>query len=105
MKFASFTPSNPAAAQLDLARRFHSLKTSHYHYFHMARKNYREHLRWRAEKIGKAGILSADNTRLGFPDHHHIADKNKAKKLDNKLDRIHASFPPLSYGPLGLRSS
>ncbi|WP_257721740.1 hypothetical protein [Steroidobacter denitrificans] len=26
----------------------------------------------------------------GIPDRHHVADKNKAKKLDNKSDCIHA---------------
>ncbi len=33
-----------AGEMLALARRFHSPKASHYHYFHMARKNFREHL-------------------------------------------------------------
>lgn len=51
-------------------------------------KNRLSHLRWWAEKIGKAGVLPADNTKLGIPDRHHIADKNRAKELDNKLDRI-----------------
>lgn len=51
-------------------------------------KNRLAHLRWWAEKIGKAGILPGDNTRLGVPERHHIANKNRAKELDNKLDRI-----------------
>lgn len=38
---------------LDLARHFHSLKASHYHYFHMARKNYREHLLGETVKLKK----------------------------------------------------
>ncbi|MDB5972804.1 MAG: hypothetical protein JWQ90_5254 [Hydrocarboniphaga sp.] len=33
-----------AAEMLELARQFHSPKAAHYHYFHMARKNFREHL-------------------------------------------------------------
>lgn len=33
-----------AEEMLALARQFHSPKAAHYHYFHMARKNFREHL-------------------------------------------------------------
>jgi len=51
-------------------------------------KNRMAHLRWWAEKIGKAGILPADNTRLGIPERHHIPDQNKAQILDDRLDRI-----------------
>lgn len=51
-------------------------------------KNRLAHLRWWAEKIGKAGILPGDNTRLGIPERHPIAGENKAKELDDKLDRI-----------------
>ena len=51
-------------------------------------KNRLAHLRWWAEKIGKAGILPSDNTRLGIPERHPIAGENKAKELDDKLDRI-----------------
>lgn len=51
-------------------------------------KNRLSHLRWWAEKIGKASILPADNTKLGIPDRHHVADKSKAKGLDGRLDRI-----------------
>lgn len=51
-------------------------------------KNRLSHLRWWAEKIGKAGILPADNTKLGIPERHHIAGENKAKELDDRLDRI-----------------
>lgn len=59
-------------------------------------KNRLSHLRWWAEKICKAGILPADNTKLGIPDRHHIADKNRAKELDNKLDRITDSHVRMS---------
>ncbi|MCC4621954.1 integrase domain-containing protein [Xanthomonas cassavae CFBP 4642] len=51
-------------------------------------KNRMAHLRWWAEKVGKAGILPADNTKLGIPERHHVAHENKVKELDNKLDRI-----------------
>lgn len=51
-------------------------------------KNRLSHLRWWAEKTGKAGVLPADNTKLGIPERHHIAGENKAKELDDKLDRV-----------------
>ena len=51
-------------------------------------KNRMAHLRWWAEKVGKAGILPADNTKLGIPERHHVPHENKAKELDDKLDRI-----------------
>lgn len=41
----SATPRGGFADEmLDLAHRVHSARAAHYHYFHMARKNFREHL-------------------------------------------------------------
>jgi len=51
-------------------------------------KNRMAHLRWWAEKVGKAGILPADNTKLGIPDRRHVTNESKAKELDNRLDKI-----------------
>lgn len=51
-------------------------------------KNRLSHLRWWAEKVGKAGVLPADNTQLGIPERRHIAGESKAKELDDKLGRI-----------------
>lgn len=51
-------------------------------------KNRLSHLRWWAEKVGKAGVLPRDNTQLGIPERHHIAGESKAKELDDKLGRI-----------------
>jgi hypothetical protein len=42
-------------------------------------KNRMAHLRWWAEKVGKAGILPADNTRLGIPDRRYVTNESKAK--------------------------
>jgi site-specific recombinase XerC len=44
-------------------------------------KNRLSHLRWWAEKIGKAGILPADNGKLGIPERHTVTQENKAKDL------------------------
>ncbi|VFR89316.1 Integrase [plant metagenome] len=51
-------------------------------------KNRISHLRWWAEKIGKAGILPADNTKLGIPERRYVTNESKAKELGDRLDRI-----------------
>lgn len=52
------------------------------------RKNRLSHLRWWAEKVGKSGILPADNRLLGIPERHYIGNQNKAQRLDQALDKI-----------------
>lgn len=59
-------------------------------------KNRLSHLRWWAEKVGKAGILPADNRLLGIPERNYIHDQNKAKQLGNALDRISDSYVHMS---------
>jgi hypothetical protein len=44
-------------------------------------KNRMAHLRWWAEKVGKAGILPRDNTSLDIPERRFVTDENKAKVL------------------------
>lgn len=51
-------------------------------------KNRLAHLRWWAEKVGKAGVIPADNVRLGIPKRRFVADENKARDLGSGLDRI-----------------
>ena len=51
-------------------------------------KNRLAHLRWWAEKIGKAGILPADNAQLDIPERRYITHENRAKELGDGLDRI-----------------
>jgi hypothetical protein len=51
-------------------------------------KNRLAHLRWWAEKVGKAGILPKDNTKLGITERHAVAKENKAKELGDRLDGI-----------------
>lgn len=51
-------------------------------------KNRMAHLRWWAEKVGKAGILPADNTKLGIPDRHYVTNESKARELGDGLNRI-----------------
>jgi hypothetical protein len=51
-------------------------------------KNRLSHLRWWAEKIGKAGILPKDNTRLGILERHTVTQENQAKEPGSELDKI-----------------
>lgn len=50
------------------------------------------HLRWWAQKVGKTGIIPADNARLGIPQRQHagsVSGNNRAKDLDRgDLDRV-----------------
>jgi len=51
-------------------------------------KNRLAHLRWWAQKVGKAGVIPADNAQLGIPKRRFVADENKARELGDRLDRI-----------------
>ena len=51
-------------------------------------KNRLAHLRWWAEKIGKAGILPADNTQLGVADRRFVTNVSKAQELVTDLGKI-----------------
>ena len=51
-------------------------------------KNRMAHLRWWAEKVGKAGILPADNTKLGIPERRYVTNESKAKEIGDRLGRI-----------------
>lgn len=51
-------------------------------------KNRMAHLRWWAEKVGKAGILPSDNTALGIPERQYVTNISKARELGNGLGRV-----------------
>ncbi|WP_025804986.1 phage integrase N-terminal domain-containing protein [Pseudomonas chlororaphis] len=51
-------------------------------------KNRMAHLRWWAEKVGKAGIIPADNTLLGIPQRQHVTNADKSKTLGDALDGV-----------------
>lgn len=52
-------------------------------------KNRLAHLRWWAEKIGKAGLLPAGNAQLGIPERRFVTNQSKAQTLDSeRLERI-----------------
>ncbi|MGZ9896537.1 integrase domain-containing protein [Bordetella bronchiseptica] len=59
-------------------------------------KNRLSHLRWWAEKIDKAGILPAVNTKLGIPERRSVTNESKAKELGDRSGRITDSHVRMS---------
>lgn len=51
-------------------------------------KNRMAHLRWWAEKVGKAGVVPADNTMLGIPERQYVTNVSKARELGDGLSRV-----------------
>ena len=59
-------------------------------------KNRLSHLRWWAEKIGKGGLLPADNRQLGIPERQYSTNQSKAQTLDERLDTIRDPYVKMS---------
>ncbi|EIU3494611.1 integrase domain-containing protein [Pseudomonas aeruginosa] len=51
-------------------------------------KNRLSHLRWWAEKIGRSGILPADNAQLGVAERRYVTNISKAQELGTGLEQI-----------------
>ncbi|MCC8555238.1 integrase domain-containing protein [Xanthomonas hortorum pv. vitians] len=51
-------------------------------------KNRLSHLRWWAEKIGKAGILPSNNTQLGVTERRYVTNISKACELGASLEQV-----------------
>ncbi len=51
-------------------------------------KNRLSHLRWWAEKIGKSGILPADNMQLGVAKRRYVTNVSKARELGTGLEQV-----------------
>jgi hypothetical protein len=45
-------------------------------------------LRWCAEKVGKPGLIPADNTLLAIPDRQYVTNRDKSCRLGAGLERI-----------------
>ncbi|UJW23384.1 MULTISPECIES: phage integrase N-terminal domain-containing protein [Pseudomonas] len=59
-------------------------------------KNRLSHLRWWAEKIGKAGILPADNTQLGVAERRYVTNISKARELGTDLEQVIDAYVHMS---------
>ncbi|GAB1840524.1 integrase domain-containing protein [Achromobacter xylosoxidans] len=51
-------------------------------------KNRLSHLRWWAEKIGKAGVLPMDNAQLGVAERRYVTNISKAQELGTGLEQV-----------------
>lgn len=51
-------------------------------------KNRVAHLRWWAEKVGKTGLIPADNAQLAIPDRQFVTNEDKARRLGETLERV-----------------
>jgi len=51
-------------------------------------KNRLAHVRWWAEKVGKAGVIPADNAQLAIPERQFVTNESKARCLGDGLSRI-----------------
>lgn len=51
-------------------------------------KNRLSHLRWWAEKIGKAGVLPMDNAQLGVAERRYVTNISKARELGTGLEQV-----------------
>ncbi len=51
--------------------------------------------RWQGEGLS-AGILPADNTKLGIPERRYVTNESKARELGDRLDRITDSHARMS---------
>ena len=51
-------------------------------------KNRVAHLRWWAEKVGKASVIPADNAQLGIADRQFVTNESKARQLGDSLERV-----------------
>jgi len=70
-------------------------------------KNRLSHLRWWAEKVGKAGILPADNAQLGVPERRYVTNVSKARELETaalaKITDEHVRMSLRLQAAFGLR--
>jgi hypothetical protein len=69
-------------------------------------KNRLAHLRWWAEKVGKAGLIPADNAQLAVPDRRFVTNENKGRELGNRLEGVsdpHVRTSLLLQEAFGLR--
>src|SRR5487761_1135638 len=59
-------------------------------------KNRMARLRWWAQKVGKAGLIPADNAQLAIPDRRFVTNEDKARQLGDSLERISDPYVRMS---------
>jgi integrase len=53
-------------------------------------------LRWWAEKVGRKGLIPADNAQLGVPNRQFLTNDNKARELGDKLSKVKDEYVRMS---------
>lgn len=53
-------------------------------------------LRWWTEKVGKTGLIPADNAQLGIPERQFLTNENKARELGDKLSKVTDEYVRMS---------
>ncbi len=69
-------------------------------------KNRMAHLRWWAEKVGRSGIIPADNVQFAIPERRFVTNEDKGCTVDGKLERVsdpHARLSLALQEAFGLR--
>ena len=51
-------------------------------------KNRLAQVRWWAEKVGKAGVVPADNARLGIAERRFVTNEDKSRQLGDRLGAV-----------------
>lgn len=69
-------------------------------------KNRLAQVRWWAEKVGKAGVVPADNARLGIAERRFVTNEDKSRQLGDRLDAVadpHVRMSLMLQQAFGLR--
>lgn len=53
-------------------------------------------LRWWTEKVGKMGLIPADNAQLGIPERQFLTNENKARELGDKVSKVSDEYVQVS---------
>jgi integrase len=59
-------------------------------------KNRIAHLRWWAEKVGRAGVIPADNAELAVPQRKFVTNEDKSSTLAGKAERVSDPYVRMS---------
>ena len=61
-------------------------------------KNRMSHLRWLSEKIGKPGLIPANNASLGIEKRHYVTNINRSRHISNEqLSRLNNRYLEASF--------
>lgn len=59
-------------------------------------KNRIAYLRWWAEKVGKAGVIPADNAQLAIPQRRFVTNEDKSSSIGSKAEQVSDPYVRMS---------